>query len=84
MSNYFNMCQKNVGKPVKITTKDGRVHRGIIQRVNHSHVFLQPTPRGLGGYGFGYWGPYGYGPGFGVGVAFGAIATLAFLPFFFW
>ncbi|GAA0374694.1 hypothetical protein [Bacillus horti] len=29
------------------------------------------------------WG-WGFGAGFGTGIAFGAIASLAFLPFFFW
>ncbi|GAA5416052.1 hypothetical protein Pryu01_01084 [Paraliobacillus ryukyuensis] len=81
MSRYYNMCNKNIGRPVCIRTKDGHEHRGIIRRVSTSHVFLEPMPSNLGGYGYGFWG---VGPGFGWGVAFGAIATLAFLPFFFW
>jgi hypothetical protein len=83
MSRYHGMCKRYVGRPVKITTVDGRVHRGIIRNVNNSHVFLEGIPsRNLGGYGYGY---YGYRrPGFGWGVALGSIATLALLPFFFW
>ncbi|MFB1049787.1 hypothetical protein [Paraliobacillus sp. JSM ZJ581] len=85
MSRYYNLCNKNIGRPVQIRTKDGREHRGVIHRVNNSHVFLQPMPSNLGGYGYGYWGPYwGPRPGFGWGVALGSIATLALLPLFFW
>ncbi|WP_369974631.1 hypothetical protein [Paraliobacillus sp. X-1268] len=82
MSHYHNLCNKNIGRPVCIRTIDGREHRGVIHRVNATHVYLQPMPsNNLGGYGYGFWGP---GAGFGWGVALGSIATLAVLPLFFW
>ncbi|WP_407933960.1 hypothetical protein [Aquibacillus rhizosphaerae] len=82
---HYHECRSNIGRPVRIQTIDGKVHRGIIQKVNHSHVFLQPMSPKLGGYGYGFYGPYGgYGAGLGWGVALGSIATLAFLPLFFW
>ncbi|WP_186578657.1 hypothetical protein [Aquibacillus kalidii] len=86
MSRYHSVCKRHVGRAVKITTVDGRVHRGIIRNVNNTHVFLEGVPaRNLGGYGYGYYRrPYGYRPGFGWGVALGSIATLALLPFFWW
>ncbi|CQR46002.1 hypothetical protein BN1058_00245 [Paraliobacillus sp. PM-2] len=85
MSRYYHLCNKNIGRPVRIRTVDGREHRGVIHRVTNSHVFLQPMPSNLGGYGYGFWGPYwGPRPGFGWGVAFGSIATLALLPLFLW
>ncbi|WP_058308934.1 hypothetical protein [Gracilibacillus massiliensis] len=84
---HYNFCRQNVGRPVKIVTRQGEVHRGVIRRVNQSQVFIDPfgQNRGMGGYGMGY---YGYRPGYrwglGVGIALGAIATIAFLPLFFW
>ncbi|MFD2654941.1 hypothetical protein [Gracilibacillus thailandensis] len=80
---HYDFCRQNVGRPVKIVTHDGIVHRGIIRRVNPSKVFIDPfdARRGAGGYGYGF---FGYGRGLGIGIALGAIATIAFLPFFFW
>ncbi|MED0659985.1 hypothetical protein [Bacillus smithii] len=86
---YHSLCQKHRGRAVRIRTRDGRIHEGIIHRVHHDRVFIRPFSRGrfnrYGGYGYG-WG-YGYGGGwggFGVGIALGAIVGLALLPFFFW
>ncbi|WP_067839522.1 hypothetical protein [Amphibacillus sediminis] len=84
MSHYQYCCQ-NIGRPVLIRTVDGREHRGVISRVTNSHVYLTPLQARERGLGFGFYG-YGYPwrPGFGWGVALGAIATVALLPFFFW
>ncbi|MDX8045223.1 hypothetical protein SH601_04405 [Gracilibacillus sp. S3-1-1] len=79
---HFDFCRRNIGSPVKIVTRDGVTHRGYINRVNRSKVFIEPFQRrGLGGYGYGF---FGYGSGLGIGIALGAIATIAVLPFFFW
>ncbi|WP_068676563.1 hypothetical protein [Oceanobacillus sp. Castelsardo] len=80
---YHALCQRYRGRAVEIRTRDGRRHRGIIQRVSNNRVFIQPLGRNrnLGGFGYGY--GYGYG-GFGYGLALGAIVGLALLPFFFW
>jgi hypothetical protein len=80
------MCSRGVGRMVEIRTRDGRMHRGIIQRVDNRMVYLRPLPtRNYGGYGYPYYRGYGgWGWGFGFGVALGAIATLAFLPLIFW
>lgn len=80
------LCRKYMGRAVEIRMRDGRIHRGIIQRVDNRRVFLQSMERGrnLGGFGYGYgYGFGGYG-GFGAGFAIGAIASLVLLPFFFW
>ncbi|KQL55105.1 hypothetical protein AN964_17380 [Heyndrickxia shackletonii] len=89
--NYYHMCQRGIGRPVEIRTKDGRIHRGIIHRVDNRMVYLRPLPGGYGGYAYPFYGGYGYpywgwgwGWGFGAGIALGAIGALAFLPFFFW
>ncbi|MGE8205098.1 hypothetical protein ACQKP0_11080 [Heyndrickxia sp. NPDC080065] len=83
---YYDMCRRGVGKGVEIRTHDGKVHRGIIHRVDNRMVYLQPLPRrNYGGYGYPYYGGYGWGwGGFGLGIGLGFIAGLAFLPFFFW
>lgn len=39
---YCNMCRGNVGRGVCITTRDGRVYRGVISVVNGSQVFITP------------------------------------------
>lgn len=84
---YYDMCCRGVGRPVQIRTIDGQVHRGIVERVSRNKVYLRPIGRGpsYGGVGYGYYrgyGGYGFGYGFGWGIAFGAIAALAFTPFF--
>ncbi|WP_366248120.1 hypothetical protein [Terribacillus aidingensis] len=86
---YRSLCQKYTGKAVEIRCHDGKVHRGIIQRVDRDRVYLQPMGRsrnlggfGYGGYGYGYGGGFGRGFGFGFGVAFGAIAGIALLSLF--
>ncbi|MFD1363371.1 hypothetical protein [Lentibacillus salinarum] len=85
---YYDLCCRHKGRPVKITTRDGGIHCGIIKHVDQHRVFIQPihAGKGLGGFGYGgFYGPgYGYGPGLGYGIALGAIGTLALLPFFFW
>ncbi|WP_343799019.1 hypothetical protein [Bacillus carboniphilus] len=75
------------GRAVEIRTRNGRIHRGIIQHVDRNRVYIRPLgqPRRLGGYGLGYYRGYGYGyGGYGYGIALGALAGLALLPFFFW
>lgn len=77
---YQDMCMKNRGRAVEIRTRDGGVHQGVIDRMDENCVYLRPL-RGadrLGGFGYGL-------IGFGFGIAFGAIASLAFLPgFYYW
>ncbi|TXL67511.1 hypothetical protein FHP05_00395 [Cerasibacillus terrae] len=78
---YYSLCKQYHGKPVIIRTKDGRTHRGFINHVDRRNVYLQPIgSRNLGGFGYGFFAPRG----FGFGVALGSILTLALLPFFFW
>ncbi|MDQ0214064.1 hypothetical protein J2S13_000459 [Oikeobacillus pervagus] len=89
VDHYRNMCQKHRGKHVRIQTRDGRVHEGIIQHVDQRRVYLRPMNRPVRNYGgFGYPGySYGYGwgwGGFGIGLALGAIVGIAVAPFFFW
>ncbi|QXE01490.1 hypothetical protein [Terribacillus sp. DMT04] len=83
---YHSLCQRYRGKAVEIRCNDGKVHRGIIQRVDRNHVYLQPMNRSknLGGFGYGGFGGYGGGYGYGGwGVALGAIAGIALLSLFF-
>jgi hypothetical protein len=77
VSHFYNMCHRGIGRAVRIRTRDGRFHRGIIERVSPNRVFLRPfgSPRNYGGYGM----PWGFGAGFAFGIALGAIVTLAFI-----
>src|SRR5699024_3753876 len=84
IDHFRNLCERHHGLGVEIRTHDGRVHRGIIERVDNRRVFLRPINRGqqLGGFGYGPWGfgggygfegygGFGYGPwGFGGGYGF--------------
>lgn len=84
IEHYRGLCHRYRGRAVEIRTRDGRVHRGIIENVDGRMVYLRPfggPRRNLGGYGYGF--GWGFG-GFGFGVALGAITSLALLPWFFW
>ncbi|WP_174733465.1 hypothetical protein [Mesobacillus harenae] len=85
---YYNMCKSGIGRSVRIRTRDGRTHIGIIDRVTRGKVYLRPIGGrpNYGGFGYGgYYGPgYGFGSGFVGGIAIGLITSLAFLPFFWW
>lgn len=79
---HYGLCQRYKGRAVEIRTRDGRVHRGVIQHTNNHTVFIRPIGggRNLGGFGYG-----GFGiAAFGFGIALGSIATIALLPFAFW
>lgn len=95
MSGYYHRCSNGIGKPVEIKMNDGRIHRGIIERVSNDRVYLRPMNKNYGGYGYasgyrrggcgrGGCSRGGWGWGFGAGIALGAIAALVFLPLFFW
>lgn len=79
---HYHFCNRNIGKPVRIVEKGGRVHLGVIERVNPNYVFIKPLrgPGGPGGLAWGWWGP-GLGVGLAFGVALGAIATIGFWGF---
>lgn len=80
-SRYYDMCKRGIGRCVQLTMRDGSVHRGIIDRVTPHKVYLRPIGRSRNYRGYGY----GWGWGFGAaaaGFAIGAIAALAFIPFF--
>ncbi len=80
---YHGLCQRYRGRAVEIRMRDGRIHRGVIHRVDGNRVFLQPLGprRNFGGFGYGF--GWGFG-GFGAGLAIGAIAGIALLGAFWW
>ncbi|WP_164669281.1 hypothetical protein [Virgibacillus doumboii] len=93
VGHYHALCRRYRGRAVEIRTRGGEVHRGIICHVDNNSVFIRPfnRPRRLGGFGYGFYGPgygryggYGGFGGFGYGIALGAIAGLALIPFFGW
>src|SRR5699024_9878563 len=47
---YYDRCKECVGRPVCIRMRDGKMHRGIIDRVDRRQVYLRPLEnKGLGG-----------------------------------
>ncbi|QUW23551.1 hypothetical protein JSQ81_08635 [Sporosarcina sp. Marseille-Q4063] len=82
-TNFYDLCCRYHGRNVRITCRDGRVHRGEITRVTRDMVWIRPT-EGLGGYGLGF-GGFGFGGfRFGFGIALGAITGIALASAFFW
>ncbi|WAA09026.1 hypothetical protein [Fervidibacillus albus] len=80
----YSRCMRYYGRPVRIRTRDGHIHHGIVSRVSRTHVYLRPlSPRGRDrfGYGYGFWG---FGIGLGIGIALGAIIGIALLPWYWW
>lgn len=80
---YFHLCNKNIGVAAEIRCHDGKMYRGIIDRVDRRKVYIRPLPAGPHGQGQGIF-LWGYGQGLVIGIALGSIATIAFLPFFLW
>jgi hypothetical protein len=80
-SSMYSLCQKHYGKTVRITCHDGKVHTGKITRLTREHVWISPSG-GLGGFGYGYYGGYGYRRAFPIALA--AIAGFALATAFFW
>ncbi|HZH62982.1 MAG TPA: hypothetical protein VEY70_26230 [Metabacillus sp.] len=66
---YYNLCCRYYGKDVRITDRTGRVHLGRICRVTPNKVYIEPRIQ-RGGFGYGFYGPYGYGPAYGIGLGF--------------
>jgi hypothetical protein len=85
IEHYYHLCSKNIGVAAEIRCHDGRVYRGIIDRVDRRKVYIRPLSAGPRNQGMFLWG-FGptYGQGLVIGIALGAIATIAFLPFFGW
>ncbi|MGX1900060.1 hypothetical protein EDD69_107115 [Thermolongibacillus altinsuensis] len=82
---YYHLCCRYRGRSVEIRDRFGRIHRGIIDRVTPSHVYIRPIrargPRSFGGFGFGF---FGFGAA-AFAIAIGAIVALSLIPFwFFW
>lgn len=96
MCRYFYICQRHMGKPVRIHTHDGRVFEGVIARVTPTHVMLRPMGRGIAGEGAkslssltqtAEWRgecPQGEEVIFCCWIPFFSIAALFLLPFAFW
>lgn len=86
VDHYREQCNRFKGRPVRIETSDGCVHRGIIEDVDNRYVFIRPMEQRnqLGGFGYGF-GFGGYGSYEGpYRIALGAIAGIALLSLFFW
>ena len=76
--NYYDVCNKYMGRNVCITDVYGRKHNGVITRVTKKHVWISPQGRQGGGYG--YWG---WGWGWGYPLALGLIGGFALGALFF-
>lgn len=56
VTQYRSLCHQNRGRAVRIRTRDGIIHRGVIDHVDHHSVFIRPNPRNqrLGGFASGF------------------------------
>ncbi|KGP71860.1 hypothetical protein [Pontibacillus yanchengensis] len=78
---FYHVCCRYHGKPVRLSCRDGRSHVGEITRVTRTHVWIRPL-EGPRGFNYGFYG-FGYG-GFGVPFALGALTGVALASAFFW
>ncbi|MDX8366913.1 hypothetical protein [Cytobacillus sp. IB215665] len=79
---------------MEVRLRGGGVHRGIVDSVTPSHVYIRPMgpgPRRFGGYGLGFvGGGYGGFGGFGGAAAVAAVAIVGIVAItalafaFFW
>lgn len=84
---YHRLCQRGIGRAVEIRTRNGRVYRGVIDRVDESRVYLRRMSNRqlFGGFGYGWhggygrWGGWGFGRAFVFGIAIGVITSLIFI-----
>lgn len=50
MSNrYYRMCRGNIGKNVRVQTREGRMYTGVISRVTQESVYLSASGMGIEG-----------------------------------
>ncbi|MGM9932967.1 hypothetical protein [Pradoshia sp.] len=78
--NYYELCNRNIGRNVCITDIHGRKHTGVITRVTNKHVWIRPNGgRQGGGYSWGW----GWGWGWGYPLALGLIGGFALGALFF-
>ncbi|WP_214481867.1 hypothetical protein [Bacillus sp. SM2101] len=89
----YHRCCSYTGRPVEVRLRGGGVHRGIVDSVTPSHVYIRPIgpgPRRFGGYGLGFVGGYGGYGGFGGAAAVAAVAIVGIVAItalafaFFW
>jgi small nuclear ribonucleoprotein (snRNP)-like protein len=46
---YYNVCRTNIGRGICVTTRSGRVYRGVIGSVDGYSVGIRPLGRGVEG-----------------------------------
>ncbi|MBM7645630.1 hypothetical protein JOD45_001848 [Scopulibacillus daqui] len=79
--NMYALCQQHLNKAVEIRCHDGTVHRGIITKVDPTHVYLRPLDGdgadgpGVYAWGWAYWG---------IPIALASIAAISLWPWFWW
>ena len=77
---FYDLCNQHLNRAVEIRCLDGKVHRGVITKVDPQNVYIQPLD-GAGsnaGPGLYYWG---WGWGWGYPIALASIAAIAALAF---
>jgi hypothetical protein len=87
-SQYYDLCCKHHGRVVTIRERNGNKHVGRIAEINRTHVYLElvspQSRRNLGGFGYGFYHPYGFGRRRFVPIALAAIGGFALGAAFFW
>jgi hypothetical protein len=86
------LCVEHMNKMVRVQMNDGAVYVGVIEKVDHEHVFLACPVQGeerddarffpYPGYGPGFWPGYGPYPRFRrFGLPLAGLAALSLFPF---
>jgi len=82
MEEMYRFSKRNMNCRVRVHTRDGRCHNGVIVNVDRNNVYLR-TSDGVrtsayygNGYDNGYGNGYGYGNGFGAGILSLSLFTL--------
>ncbi|MNW03236.1 hypothetical protein D3C71_1991420 [compost metagenome] len=82
------LCQAHMNKFVRIQMQDGAVYEGVVEKVDHEHVFIACPMRAEEGAADSRYFPYGgwggpWNPGFGYrrfALPLLGLTTLALLP----
>ncbi|MGO4184993.1 hypothetical protein AB4Z17_27885 [Paenibacillus sp. TAF43_2] len=81
MEEMYRFSRNNMNCRVRVRTRDGRCHEGVIVNVDRNNVYLRTSDRVRTSayYGNGYDNGYGYGYGYGFGAGLLTLSLFSLL-----